>query len=160
SVRFQRGDKFGKAFFAPQLGIQSAVVADVVTVRTAGASAKVRRAIDVADAEFVQIGNDRGRLTEIEFAPQLQAISRGDADRALVACVDPARGVRWGLRGERGGLSHATPPQTASSWGRNSASECKSSRSPPKRRSDVDRNTVLPAVTSAGSFCGESERLA
>src|SRR5438552_865284 len=67
------------------------MIDDIVSMAAACARAKVGRAIDVADAERIEIGHERGGVREREIAMQLQAISRARAtagiDRALARAV-------------------------------------------------------------------------
>ncbi len=56
------------------LGIESAMVDDVVAVLAARARAQVRRTIDVAYAQFGQVGHQCRRIAEVEAGVKLQPI--------------------------------------------------------------------------------------
>ena len=50
--------------FAAQLGVQLPVIDDGIAVRASGAGFQVGRGVEVADAQFVQVGHDGGRVAE------------------------------------------------------------------------------------------------
>ena len=66
-----------------QLRVQRAMVDDVVAVQAAGARAQHRRHVQVADAERVEVRQQRGRLHETEAGMQLQAVGGTRHTRGL-----------------------------------------------------------------------------
>jgi CBS-domain-containing membrane protein len=82
---------------AAELRVERVVVGDVVAVGAAGAAAKARREVRVADAEGLEVGDERRHLVEAEHASELQAIGR-----AALAAQRRRR-----LLEERVGVGHA-----------------------------------------------------
>ena len=76
------------------LGVEGGVIDDVVTVAASGASAQIRRAVDVTHSQRGEIGHQVGRLRKIEVAVQLQTVRRArDVRRAFAS--GRARARRW-----------------------------------------------------------------
>src|SRR5215472_934521 len=69
-------DKSVVVLAGTDLGIQSVMVDDVVSVQTAGPRAQVRRGIDMADAESAEVGNNRDCVAKREMLIELQAVGR------------------------------------------------------------------------------------
>ena len=62
---------------AAQLGVQLRVIDDGIAVRASRAGFQVGRGVEVADAEFVQVGHDAGRVAERQFPwLKLEAVGR------------------------------------------------------------------------------------
>ncbi len=75
-----------------QLGVEAAVVDNVVTVRAARGCLQIGRAVEVADAQRGQIVSDGGSVVKGEARVQLDAVGRGPRPRA------------WGRRGNHRGV--------------------------------------------------------
>jgi hypothetical protein len=93
----------------PELGIHLMVVDDVVAVRAAGDGFQVGRAVEMTDAQVLQVRRDRGRRIEAETGVQLDAVRGarlgGEGHRTL-GCKRHAHGpsagvAREGLQGTR-----------------------------------------------------------
>ncbi len=97
---------------AADLRVERVVVDDVVAVRAAGARAKVRRAVQVADAERGQVGHERGGIGEGEAGVELQAIGGARDLRA--------RAPRRRCRGASSRRHRRAPAATATRHGASS----------------------------------------
>src|SRR6185369_4082662 len=75
-VRSQGGRQPDERVLAAQLVAQPVVVADVVAVRAAGGGLEERRGVAVADAERLQVVQQRRRVVEGQPGPELQAVRR------------------------------------------------------------------------------------
>jgi hypothetical protein len=71
----QRCEAF-EAFGAAEFGVDLRVVDHVVAVQAAGARARDRRAVHMADAQAREVGQQRRGSIEAEIAVQLKAIGR------------------------------------------------------------------------------------
>ena len=76
AVRLERGAHPRKAFGTAEFGIELLVVDDVVAMRAARPRFQEWRRIEVGDAEFFEIGNERGGIVKSEILRQLQTIGR------------------------------------------------------------------------------------
>ena len=88
SARLERRAQAREAVLAAELRIERVVIDDVVAVRAAGARLQKRRRVEMADAERLEIGHERGGLVEAEVRRELQAIGR---DRDRRAASSPLR---------------------------------------------------------------------
>jgi len=75
-VRSQRIAHARESLVAAQFGIEAVVIDDVVTVGAAGACFQKRRSIEMADAERLEIGSERGGVIEGEILGELDPIGR------------------------------------------------------------------------------------
>ena len=75
-VRVELADPRPVVVCRAEVGVETRRVRDVVAVRTARHGLQVRRRVAVADAERVQVVDDRARVLEREAAVELQPISR------------------------------------------------------------------------------------
>ena len=96
-ARGQRGGHPVEGGGAAELRVERVVVGDVVAVGAAGTTAEARGEIRVADAEGVEVGDERRHLVEPERAPELQTVGR-----AALAAQRRRR-----LLEERVGVGHA-----------------------------------------------------
>ena len=62
--------------FATELGVHPAVIDSVVPMRRPGGGLQVRRGVDVADAQFSEVGDHAGCLVQAEVGRQLQSVGR------------------------------------------------------------------------------------
>jgi hypothetical protein len=77
-VRRERRDHRRELGIGTELGIEAAVIDDVVTMRRAGPRLHQRRRIKMADAEPGQVRHQRGGVLEGEVLVELQAIGGAD----------------------------------------------------------------------------------
>jgi len=68
--------KFPEVFLSPNFGVEFAMVGNVITVQTPGASHQEWGCITVADSERIQVINHMQRIAERERAAHLQAVCR------------------------------------------------------------------------------------
>jgi hypothetical protein len=100
----ERGDKFAISRLTTQLRIDLVVIAQIVAMGAVSFGPQIRRAIDMADAQLVQIGNDCGGVAKRELAVKLQAVGRQWARLALRNLLDHLQGDReWSGRRDEGG---------------------------------------------------------
>ena len=90
-MRAERVGETVEPVFATELRVDGRVVDDVVSVRRAGPRLVDRRGIDVADAQSLQIGHDRGGVVEREILVELQPVGGARRRRRQGAC--PASGA-------------------------------------------------------------------
>src|SRR4051812_15894615 len=76
-------DEFAVRRLATELGIDLIVITKIIAVRAAGLCPQVGRAINVADAQLMQIRDNRRRVVERETAVKLQSIRRRGASLPL-----------------------------------------------------------------------------
>ena len=91
AVRAERVGETVEPVLATELRVDGRVVDDVVSVRRAGPRLVDRRGIDVADAQSLQIGRDRGGVVEREILVELQPVGGARRRRRKGAC--PASGA-------------------------------------------------------------------
>ena len=72
----QGGDPGLVVLLGADLGVEAAVVDDVVAVRAAGPGLQVRRGIAVGDAQVAQVGHDGRGVAEGEAGVELEAVGR------------------------------------------------------------------------------------
>ncbi len=88
-VLLERRRQPREALFAAEFGIEPVVIDDVVAVRRARPRLQERRGVEVADAEFFEIGHERGGVVEAEILGELQPVGRarhgGDHGAAPIA---------------------------------------------------------------------------
>src|SRR5579871_3596635 len=83
----QRLGKFLEILVGTELRIYRAMIDDVVTVDAAGVRLGDGRQVAVADAEVVQVADQRRRSLEIEIAMKLQAVGAAGNSGAHVGQV-------------------------------------------------------------------------
>ncbi len=88
------------------LGVEGVVIDNVVAVHASGACAEIGRAIQMADTECGQIGNDAHGVAESEARVELNAIGRSRNDRG-------ARHSHGGVDGDGAGISPCRNPAPA-----------------------------------------------
>ena len=104
---------------AAQLGVQLRVIDNRVSMRTSRAGFQIGRGVEVADAQFIQVGHDVGGVAERELF-RLKLNSVGCRRLATTAADRLRHGLSKPLC-PRGDVAHGRPPplsNTSSSWGR------------------------------------------
>jgi hypothetical protein len=81
AVAPERRDHVAEGVRVTEIGIEAAMVDDVVAVRAARARRQIGRRIDVADAEPCQVRRQRCGLGEAEARAELQAVGGARNDR-------------------------------------------------------------------------------
>src|SRR5262249_23476592 len=94
----QRGREGGVTGLVADLGIERAMIDDVVAVLAAGPCLQVGRGVAVRDPEIVQVRHQRSGIAEAELAVQLESIRRLGT---------------WALRGRLGSMVEQAVDQVA-----------------------------------------------
>ena len=110
AVLVQGRDQPVESLAAAELGIERAVVDDVVAVHAPRARAQHRRAVEVADAEAREVGHDARRIGECELAMELNAIGCARDPRQGRRPRRRGRGALAGVRAYRGDVTLAPRP--------------------------------------------------
>ena len=95
---------------AAQLGVQLRVIDDGIAVRASRAGLQVGRGVEVADAEFVQVRHDAGRIAERHF-PRLELKAVGRRGMTTTARRPSARRIEQATRPKR--RRRSWPPSAA-----------------------------------------------
>ena len=155
AVGMQRRDESVESLPAAELGVERAVVDDVVAVRAPGARPQDRGAIEVTDAEAREVGDDARRIAEREVAVELNAISRARDPRQGLRPRRRGRGALVRVRVRRGGAAFAVRPAARER-------RVVSHRSPraPRRRPRAAARSAFPvqAARWRGSKCPRARR--
>ncbi len=93
-----RGGQPAQAARPAELGVDLAVLDDVVAVRRAGGGLQHRRQVQVRHAERGQVGDDHGRVGEGEVQVELEPVGRG-RDHSLASGAARRRGGRLSRHG-------------------------------------------------------------
>ena len=72
----ERGGQAGKAVLPAELGIEPVMIDDIIAMRASRPSFQEWRGIKMRNSQFLEIGNERGRLLKVEIFSQLDAIRR------------------------------------------------------------------------------------
>src|SRR5688572_8838187 len=75
TMRPQSGHEGLKVFARADLRIECVVIDHVIAMHAARPRAEVRRAVDVADAEIREVGDQRSSVTKSELRIELNAVS-------------------------------------------------------------------------------------
>ena len=87
AVRRERRVQRLQVGLGAELGIDDGGVHHVVAVRAAPAGTQHRRAVDVADAEPAQVGNERARRGEGKAGVELQPVGGADLGHPINAAA-------------------------------------------------------------------------